>query len=154
MEYKAETEDTLPMFESRLIYTASAILRKTSDRALAPLGLSVAQAPVLAILREAKCPIMITEVARRLFLETPSLTTMIDRLSERGLVERIKDPKDRRKTLVGLTEKGKRLVDSIRQPGQQLQEEMFGVLDGDELKSLRAILRKFCDANLYRIEAP
>ena len=145
------TDETYPMFEGRLIYTVSAIVRKASDRALAPLGLSVAQAPVLMILREAKRPIMITEVARRLLLETPSVTTMIDRLSERGLVERVKDPKDRRKTPVALTQKGKRLVDSIREPGEKLQEEMFGVLDDSERKSLRAILQKFRDANLHRV---
>ena len=84
---------------------------------LPPWGLAVAQAPVLVILREAGRPVMITEVARRLLLETPSVTTMVDRLSERGLVERVKDPKDRRKTLVALTRKGRRLVDTVREPG-------------------------------------
>ena len=153
MEYQTKmTDEIYPLFEGRLIYTVSAIVRKASDRALAQWGLSVAQAPVLGILHEAKRPIMITEVARRLFLETPSVTTMIDRLSERGLVERIKDPKDRRKTLVGLTAKGKRLVESIREPGRQLQEEMFGALDDGERESLKALLQKFRDANIYRLE--
>ena len=147
MEYETDNLQS----EGQLIYAVSAIVRKTSDRALAPLGLSVSQAPVLAVLREAKRPIMITEVARRLFLETPSVTTMIDRLSERGLVERIKDPKDRRKTLVALTRRGKHLVESIREPGRQLEEEMFGALGDDERETLRAILRKFYDANLYRV---
>ena len=152
MEYETKiTEDAEPMFEGRLIYTVSAIVRKACDRALASWGLSVAQAPVLAILHQAKRPIMITEVARRLLLETPSVTTMIDRLSERGLVERVKDPKDRRKTLVALTAKGKRLVESIREPGRQLQEEMFGALDDGERENLKALLQKFRDANLYRL---
>jgi DNA-binding MarR family transcriptional regulator len=140
------------MAEGRLVYSVSAIMRKVSDRALAPWGLTVAQAPVLVILREAGRPIMITEVARRLLLETPSVTTMVDRLTERGLAERIKDPKDRRKTLVALTRKGKRLVEAIREPGRQLEEEMFGVLDPAERSKLKAILQKFHDANISRIE--
>jgi DNA-binding MarR family transcriptional regulator len=127
-------------------------MRKVSDRALASWGLTVAQAPVLVILREAGRPIMITEVARRLLLETPSVTTMVDRLTERGLVERIKDPKDRRKTLVALTRKGKRLVETIREPGHQLEEEMFGVLNPAERSNLKVILQKFHDANISRIE--
>jgi DNA-binding MarR family transcriptional regulator len=140
------------MADGRLIYAVSAIMRKTSDRALAPWGLTVAQAPVLVILREAGRPVMITEVARRLLLETPSVTTMVDRLTDRGLVERVKDPKDRRKTLVALTRKGRRLVDSIREPGNQLQEEMFGALDQGERETLRTILQKFHDANIGRLD--
>jgi DNA-binding MarR family transcriptional regulator len=140
------------MAEGRLVYAVSAIMRKASDRALAAWGLTVAQAPVLVILREAGRPVMITEVARRLLLETPSVTTMVDRLTDRGLVERVKDPKDRRKTLVALTRKGRRLVDSIREPGNQLQEEMFGALDQGERETLRTILQKFHDANIGRLD--
>jgi len=140
------------MVDARLIYAVSAIMRKASDRSLAPWGLTVSQAPVLVILREAGRPIMITEVARRLLLETPSVTTMVDRLTERGLVERVKDPKDRRKTLVALTRKGKRLVETIREPGRQLEEEMFSILAPDERATLRTILQKFHDANIRRIE--
>jgi DNA-binding MarR family transcriptional regulator len=139
------------MAEGRLVYAVSAIMRKASDRALAPWGLTVAQAPVLVMLREAGRPVMITEVARRLLLETPSVTTMVDRLTERGLVERVKDPKDRRKTLVALTRKGKRLVETIREPGRQLEEEMFGALEPGERESLKTLLTKFRDANIGRI---
>lgn len=153
MEYQTETHsDTDPMAEGTLVYAVSAIMRKASDRALAPWGLSVAQAPVLAILREARRPIMITEVARRLYLETPSVTTMVDRLTERGLVERLKDPKDRRKTLVALTRKGKRMVETIREPGQQLEEEMFSALNARERETLKALLKKFRDANVGRLD--
>jgi DNA-binding MarR family transcriptional regulator len=140
------------MAEGRLVYAVSAIMRKASDRALAYWGLTVAQAPVLVILREAGRPVMITEVARRLLLETPSVTTMVDRLTERGLVERVKDPKDRRKTLVALTRKGRHLVDAVREPGHQLEEEMFGALDQGERETLRAILQKLHDANIGRLD--
>jgi len=148
MEYEAKA----PRSESWLLYGVSAIVRKASDRMLAPLGLSIAQLPVMVVLRDAKHPIMITEVARRLHLETPSLTTMIDRLSERGLVERVDDPEDRRKNLVTLTQNGERLVESICEPYRNLHEEMFGVLDGDERENLTAMLQKFYDANLYLVE--
>ena len=93
---------------------------------------------------------MITEVARRLHLETPSLTTMIDRLSERGLVERVSDSKDRRKNLVALTENGKCLVNNSCEPYRNLHEEMFGVLDGDERENLTAILQKSTTQTLPR----
>jgi DNA-binding MarR family transcriptional regulator len=77
---------------------------------------------------------------------------MVDRLSERGLVERFKDLKDRRKTLVQLTKEGKLLAASIHEPGRQLHEEMFGVLTDEERQALRAILRKFRDENIAWLE--
>jgi DNA-binding MarR family transcriptional regulator len=140
------------MVESRLVYAASTIILKTLDRALASWGLSVQQAPVLIYLREAGRPLTITELARHLLLETPSVTTMVDRLTERGLVERVKDPEDRRKTFVTLTRKGQRLADTIAKPGHQLQEEMFGALEPGERETLKTILRKFRDANIGLIE--
>ena len=138
--------------ESWLLYAVSTIVRKASDRVIAPLGLSIAQMPVLVAIRDAKQPIMITEVARHLYLEVPSVTTMIDRLCERGLVERADDPQDRRKTLVALTEDGERVTESICEPYRQLHEEMFGVLDDDERENLTAMLQKLRDANLHLIE--
>jgi DNA-binding MarR family transcriptional regulator len=77
---------------------------------------------------------------------------MVDRLSERGLVERTRDPKDRRRTLVQLTEEGRRLQNSIREPGQQLYDEIFDVLTDEERQILRAILRKFRDENIAWLE--
>ncbi len=151
MEYETQVKDEAIMSDGRLVYAVSAIMRKASDRALAPWGLSVSQAPVLVVLREAGHPLTISEIARRLYLETPSITTMVDRLGDRGYVERLKDRKDRRKTLVRLTRSGKQMVDSIREPGEQLQEEMFGVLGRRERETLRTILQKLRDANADRV---
>jgi DNA-binding MarR family transcriptional regulator len=153
---KTETEanegtEGLAAGEGRLLYSASAILRKAFDQALAPWGITSSQASVLAFLEEVGHPITINQLARLLILESPSVTTMIDRLSEHGLVERTRDPKDRRKTLVRFTQEGKRLLKSIREPGQQLHDEMFDVLTDEERQVLRAILRKFRDENMARL---
>jgi len=154
---KTETEanegtEGLAAGEGRLLYSASAILRRAFDQALAPWGITSSQASVLAFLEEVGHPITINQLARLLILESPSVTTMIDRLSEHGLVERTGDPKDRRRTLVQLTEEGKRLKNSIREPGQQLYDEIFDVLTDEERQILRAILRKFRDENIAWLE--
>jgi len=154
---KTETEanegtEGLAAGEGRLLYSASAILRRAFDQALAPRGITASQASVLAFLDEVGHPITISQLARLLILESPSVTTMVDRLSERGLVERTRDPKDRRKTLVRFTQEGKRLLKSIREPGQQLHDEMFGVLTDEERQALRAIVRKFRDENIAWLE--
>lgn len=51
--------------------------------------------------------IMPTTLGQCLDLQKGSLTSMIDALEREGLVCRKKDPQDRRKTLISLTEKGR-----------------------------------------------
>jgi len=51
--------------------------------------------------------IMPTTLGKCLDLQKGSLTSMIDALEREGLVCRKKDPQDRRKTLISLTEKGR-----------------------------------------------
>jgi len=152
MKYPIDAPHTDAMVETRLVYAVSAIMLKAFDRALASWGLSVQQAPVLINLREAGRPLIITELARHLLLKNPSVSTMVERLKERGLVERVKHPEDRRKTFVALTRKGQRLAETIVKPGHQLQEEMFGALEPGERETLKTILQKFCDANIGLIE--
>ena len=46
-------------------------------------------------------------------LAPPSMTRLIDRLEERGLIERRRDDEDRRKVLAKITDEGRRLVSAI-----------------------------------------
>jgi DNA-binding MarR family transcriptional regulator len=48
-----------------------------------------------------------TELASRLHLHTGAVTALLDRLAERGMVEREPHPSDRRKLLVNLTQHGR-----------------------------------------------
>lgn len=52
-------------------------------------------------------PLGPTEIAARLHLHTGAVTALLDRLSERGFVERAPHPSDRRKLLVHLTRQGR-----------------------------------------------
>lgn len=138
--------------EGILLDAASAILRKAFDQALAPWGITAPQSTVLAILEAAGHPLTITQLAGLLSREGPTATSMVDRLSERRLVERRGDAKDRRKTLVQLTAKGKRLQNALREPSQQVYDEVFDVLTDEERQALRAILRKFREKNIARLK--
>ena len=54
------------------------------------------------------------EIASGLGISSPSLTRMLTKLEERGLVARALDPGDRRRILVELTTDGQRLIDDHR----------------------------------------
>jgi DNA-binding MarR family transcriptional regulator len=87
--------------------------QRTSD-ALRRHGLKHWEYDVLSVLRRqgGKCELPATEIARAALLTTGAMTTRIDRLVERGLVQRRKTTADRRSVLVRLTQKGKQLVNA------------------------------------------
>jgi DNA-binding MarR family transcriptional regulator len=68
---------------------------------------------VLAALRRAGDPYELSpgRLIRETLVTSGTMTNRIDRLAERGLVQREPDPNDRRGVLVRLTEPGRRTVD-------------------------------------------
>lgn len=133
------------------LYAAFAILRKESERALSAWDLTVPQAAVLALLAEAPGPLPITKLARLLLQESPSITSLVNRMCNNGLVKRGKDPDDRRLVLIQLTAKGRRVHDEVRSHATAFSDEMFGVLTDEERITLRQLLHKFGRANVKRL---
>ena len=78
-------------------------------RIAAEYGLSVVQARLLGILRDRRPAV--TELARYLQLDKTSVTKLVDRAEDRGLVRRAPSPRDGRSVLVALTPAGRRLID-------------------------------------------
>jgi DNA-binding MarR family transcriptional regulator len=138
------------------LYAAFAILRKETDRALSDGQVTVfprsfPQVAVLALLAEAERPLPVTRIARLLLQESSSVSNLVDRMCERGLVERVKDPRDRRVVLVTLTDLGRRLHDDARSSAAAVSNELFGVLSAKERATLRGLLQKFTRRNIQRL---
>lgn len=74
-------------------------------------GLSNTAAQTLAIIEGAGEPLAPSTIAERLMVTTGSMTSLLDTLERRGLVERQAHPSDRRRLLVHLTPEGEALVD-------------------------------------------
>jgi DNA-binding MarR family transcriptional regulator len=51
-----------------------------------------------------------SELARDLGLTSSALTALVDRLERQGVAERVRHPRDRRRTIVSLTERGRSMV--------------------------------------------
>jgi DNA-binding MarR family transcriptional regulator len=138
--------------EWSLLYIASAILRKESDRALAKWNVTIPQAIVLTRFINDPEPIPTSALARFLLQESPSVTTLVDRMCERGLLERTHDPKDRRKAMIAPTAKGHELRRSIQRAWCEVHAELWGGLSREERGLFRDLLRKFSINNIGRLD--
>lgn len=106
----------------------------------AQLGLAPKQMGVLWKLEPGSTMAM-RVIGEALHCDASYVTDLVDRLEERGLIERRPSPEDRRVTLIALTPAGERCR---KQALQMLYEppEEFGALAEDELRQLRELLGK------------
>jgi DNA-binding MarR family transcriptional regulator len=123
-----------------LLYRLTRRLRRAQAERLAPLGLTPAQERALRIMTRSEQPLRMTELADQLGIVPRSLTRVIDTLEEAGLVQREIDPRNRRATLLHLTERGKAVRDDMRQARRRAAEDLFTPLSVEDRKTLTSLL--------------
>jgi DNA-binding MarR family transcriptional regulator len=99
---------------------------------------------VLAALRRAGKPYRLSpgQLLRETMVTSGTMTNRIDRLGERGLVERSPDPHDRRGVLVGLTAAGKRAVDGAFETLLDSERDLLAELSVSERRELAGLLKR------------
>ncbi|MBR1783021.1 MAG: MarR family transcriptional regulator [Bacteroidales bacterium] len=95
------------------LYTASRLLTQAYHPLLSAKGLTYPQYLVLLVLWE-KDAQPVNDIAKRLMLETNTVTPLIKRMEAEGILNRRKGEKDARQMIVSLTPKGKRLQNELR----------------------------------------
>ena len=90
------------------LYTASRLLTQAYHPLLSEQGLTYPQYLVLLVLWE-KDAQPVNDIAKRLFLETNTVTPLLQRMEKGGFLTREKGKKDARQMIVSLTRKGKDL---------------------------------------------
>jgi DNA-binding MarR family transcriptional regulator len=104
---------------------------------------SMREYDVLYTLSKCPEPVRIGELNRHVLLSQPALSRMVDRLADRGLVERSPDPADRRGVRLALTDAGRACQRRIgRRHARSVARAMTARASGAELRQLEAICRK------------
>lgn len=82
------------------------------------------------------------DLAKKMGVTTGTLTVMIDRLEQQGLLKRTPHETDRRSFLIALTEKGQKLFVEHHQYHLHLTEEITATLSKEEQAQLSSALEK------------
>ena len=82
------------------------------------------------------------ELGRALMLSSGAMTNRIDRLEAAGLVERVRDPRDRRGVLVALTDAGRTTIDRAVTEQAAKEIDVMSAINAKQLDQLNGLLRK------------
>src|SRR5690349_6384319 len=102
-------------------------------------GLSPYHHAILALLDEG-VPETQAAIADSLGYDRGTLVGLLDELEEHGLVERKRDPDDRRRHVVRLTADGKRRLAELRALSKRVEDEFLAPLDPEQREALHGLL--------------
>lgn len=96
----------------------------------------------------------IQAIGKKVLLSSSSITYVIDQLETKNLVVRKKSEKDRRVTLISLSDEGFELMEKIFPQHSNVIEKLFEELSDEELVNLREMLKKigYRSVELYDLE--
>jgi len=150
-ERKAKLEGSRGLAEWVTLYQAHNAIFKVAELALLPHNLSLPQLHLLAILKKADGLVTTGEIGQAMVKASQTITGLVDRLEEPGLVERVFDRSDRRKVWVRITEKGEQKLAEAYPVANRLAEELSAVLSEQELQDLQAKLEKLRSAAIDKL---
>jgi MarR family transcriptional regulator for hemolysin len=123
-----------------LIHDIARLMRKNFNRRVQSLGLTQAQYRV--ILHLSRCEgIQQVALAEILEIQPITLARLLDKLEATNLIERRRDPEDRRAFCLYLTTSAYPLLETILQLATQTRADAIGQLTGDELAAFSITLK-------------
>ena len=124
------------------IFTA-AWLNLLTGQTLKPFGLSLQQFNILRILRgRGGKPATIKLLTERMIDKMSNASRLVDKLKEKGFVERRECPSDRRQVDILITDAGLEMIDHASKAVEASQNRIFGNLSEEEAVTLSQLLDK------------
>lgn len=123
-----------------LLKRAGTQLAVCVDRRLAEFDMTHAQYGIFHRLQAA--PSTAADLARSSMTDTGAMTRMLDRLEEKGFVERSRSSTDRRIVEVSLTDKGRQIADRMREVAVETLNHHLRGFTSEEVEQFKTFLRR------------
>lgn len=131
--------DPLLVLPSRLVFQLGKVARRLNEQMFPDDALRFPRVVVLACLA-ANGPLSQREVSERIDIDPGDLVGVIDALEKLGYVIRERDPRDRRRYALELTEAGRQALHERRKCAVRMNDALFAPLTRDEREQLEHLL--------------
>ena len=111
-----------------------------AQQALAPLALGVKQLGALSVLAE-EGPLSQQRLGERQGVDRTTMVAVVDDLEQRGLVERRRNPHDRRAYALHATHEGRRLLGQANEVVKRVEEEFLTPIPARDRRRLKQLLK-------------
>jgi DNA-binding MarR family transcriptional regulator len=125
-----------------LQHTAARVIEPWARVLKSRFQLTLSQYNVLRILRGARpTRLACREISDRMVARDPDITRLVDRLADRGLVDRVRERNDRRVVEVGITEAGLAVLQELDDDVERFPKAVIGHLGAKRLEQLGTLLQ-------------
>ena len=126
------------------LYTASRLVAGAYNPYFEPLGITYPQYLVLLVLWE-KDQQPVNDIAKRLHLETNTVTPLLQRMEKAGLIVRKRGEKDTRQRIVSLTPKGIAMREQAKNIPDDLSKQVLQHVSMEEITNIISSLDKLIE---------
>jgi MarR family transcriptional regulator, 2-MHQ and catechol-resistance regulon repressor len=139
MEKSKEIEESLKFFI--VLSRAHRAFNDVVNKHISTFKLNPTEFAVLELLYH-KGDQPLQQIGGKILLASGSITYVVDKLEQKGLLARRACPKDRRVTYAQITDKGKQLIEEIFPPHEERINEIVSVLTSEEKNVVTELLKK------------
>ena len=125
------------------------VVDRVSDHFFQPYGISAAQFNILNLLAQSGGTLEQASLTEQLVVGKSSISIVLRRMEENGLIRREKHTSDKRQSVLELTKRGRELWEAVHGPYEETIERVFGSIPIRQraafIKSLQAICSQLAD---------
>jgi MarR family transcriptional regulator, multiple antibiotic resistance protein MarR len=136
---------------ARLLNHAYSVTYRLSEHRLRPFGISPVQWRAVSLTRLLPPPVTPSILALHLALDSRTVSDLVSRLEQCGWVRRVRDLPDRRAVRLELTDEGEAALAAAWGPTIDASNEVWSVVEPDELRVVLRVLRRVRDASLEKL---
>lgn len=133
----------MPQYEDCLVFLLAKAYQKAHaafKQKLAPFGITPVQHLIIAVLTEEDF-LSPAEISERILMDGATLSGVLDRMAEGGLIRREENPQDRRSLRISLTTKAKKMGPDLAAQRNAINEELTAKLTLEEKILLKRLLK-------------
>jgi DNA-binding MarR family transcriptional regulator len=132
--------DTSPGTVVMLLRLAKVIHKRSTDERL---GIKLRQLMLLTYLRSgAAAGVQQQQLCEALWLDPNNCVLLLNELEDMGYIERRRDPSDRRRHVVDITDEGRIALERAERAQEEIGDELLSALSDEERATLRSLLSR------------